>query len=665
MTRERKAVPSKAEEAPYRLALLGGFRLVSPVGDEIEIASRKGRALMAFLATQDRRWATRETLAELLWEGHEPANAKANLRQLLSRLRRAFPASRPGPIHTARDRIGLDAELIEVDVWSFEEAVRRGAAHDLNASFDIYRGRFLAGTDVRGGMVEDWLDQCRGRFQQLACEATWRLASLAKERAQWAEVVRQAKRLLALDSLREDAHRLLMEAHVAQGRKTLALRAYRECAAVLWRELAVRPEPETVRLYNVIHTSRKNGAAPSSPARTQHRDRWPLTALAFKTIGGDPALRGFADGLVEDIATDLTRYSGLPTVATDSVPASTESLTGKWRMAQELGVRFLLEGSVRRLDERVRITARIVDTLSGKSLWAERYDRRLDDDLAAQDEITARVVSAHGQTIRSAWASELRHRLPSDLTPRERCLLAQANLGDPDRPRYEEARRLADEALAVDRDSAQGLAIAALVDLVSATCRWTDAPDALREGAYESARRAVELDWQDHFAHAVLGFCQTWHRQHDLAVESFQQAVMLNPHAADTRARFANSLVFAGHPDESLRQAEAAIRLDPRCPPHVLHFQGRAHFAARRYAAAERVFARSTTLTSGWPWAHLMLAATRAAMDNMDAARLGVAAGLRISPRLCLDDVPHSWPFRNPKDLDRLLSLLRQAGLPG
>jgi tetratricopeptide (TPR) repeat protein len=200
--------------------------------------------------------------------------------------------------------------------------------------------------------------------------------------------------------------------------------------------------------------------------------------------------------------------------------------------------------------------------------------------------------------------------------------------------------------------------------LLDFTSRWVDDPDQAIRRSYEIARKAVSLDSHSFYAYQSLGMAQVWLGRHDQAVASLRRAIELNPNDADTHAHFTNILVFAGRPDDAIEELETAMRLNPRYPEWYLQHQGRAYFTQGRYEEAASDFERVVTLNPGWPWAHLILAAARAALGKIEDAKAGVAEARKISPALTLGHVPKAWPFKNPADLGHLVDLLRQAGLP-
>jgi adenylate cyclase len=425
-------------------------------------------------------------------------------------------------------------------------------------------------------------------------------------------------------------------------------------------------------LKNISRPVRVWQWSPTVPAATATTDtplplpdKPSIAVLAFDNMSGDPEQEYFSDGIAEDIITELSRYPDFMVIARNSSFVYKGKSIDLTQVASDLGVRFVLEGSVRKAGNRIRVTAQLIEASTSGHIWAERFDRELVDIFAVQDEITAQIVSALGRSIQAFELRQSRRKPPTNLDAYDKCLQALANMSSPDHMRYAEARRLAREAIALDPDYARAYAVVAQTQLVSFTSRWLDDPEGSLDAAYKNAQAAVALDDHNFLAYNILGLCQVWLRRHDLAIASLQHALELNPNEAFTRANLANALVFAGQPQEALDQVEIAMRLDPHGRPTYPHFRGRAYFAQRQYKNAELAFAQAVTEAPGWPWGHLMLAAVQAALGNDDAARAEVEEALKISPDINLGFVPQSWPFREQSELDHLIDLLKRAGLPG
>jgi len=413
-----------------------------------------------------------------------------------------------------------------------------------------------------------------------------------------------------------------------------------------------------VRVFRVDDDSTSLRQLPPLP------DKPSIAVLPLDNLSGDPKQEYFSDGITEDIIAELARYPDFLVIARNSSFVYKGRPVDMKQVAGELGVHFILEGSVRKAGSRVRVVAQLIDAISGGHIWAERFDRELDDIFEVQDEITAQIVSALGQSIQNFRLRESRRKEPANMDSYDKCLQASAQLPNPDRTPFTDARRLAQEAITLDPELAQAHAIVGWTQLISFTSRWPDDPEGTLEDSYETGQRAIALDDHNFLAHTVLGLCQIWQRRHDLGIASLERAVALNPNEATTRAYFSVSLVFAGEPERALAEIEIAMRLNPHYPATYPNFRGRAYFVQGRYEEAEIDFNQSAANAPRWPGGRLILAATEAALGKLDAARSNVGTVLEISPEIKLANLSTNWPFRDESVFEHFAKLLEKAGLP-
>jgi TolB-like protein/Flp pilus assembly protein TadD len=662
-----------AEEHTARLSLtlFAGFGLHDPAGASVRLPTRNARALLAFLAVQPGQPQSREKLMALLWGERSDKQARHSLNQTLVHIRKAVPGTDDRTLDSDRESVTCVPGSITVDALKFRELV----AERPKEAMDLYKGPFLDGIGIKEAAFEDWLSAQRSELHGLACEALKAQCERFVEEGRHAEAIEAAKRLVTLDPLREDAHRQLMRLYHEAGDRTSALKQYQACAETLERELDVGPTSETTRLFDEIKSKGKGsgaGKGDDDPDRhfgidaarapgTGHEPS--IAVLPFDNLSGEAQQEYFSDGVTEDIITELSRYPDFLVIARNSTFVYKHKVVDHRQISRDLGAQFVLEGSVRRAGKRVRITAQLVDTASGRHVWAERYDRTLDDIFAVQDEIIATIVSRLGDTLHEARIKRARRKDPSSLDAYDKTLQAWAHFNRFSKEDNREARRLAEEAIELEAGYARAHAIVAWAHVMDFSSRWAEDPDEALRQAYTAARKAVSLDDHNFYAYLGLGACETWLGRHDQAIANTRRAIELNPNDADTHAYCANHLVFAGRADGAIEELETAIRLNPYYPEWYLQFLGRAYFVQHRYEEAESAFERVVTVNPGWPWAHLILAATRAALGKTEEAEAEVAKARKISPALTLAHVPKAWPFKDPADLDHLAEMLREAGL--
>jgi len=668
---------AKKHTARWSLKLFGGFELYDPSGARVRLPTKNARALLAYLAVQPGRPQHREKLMTLLWGERSDKQSRHSLNQTLVQIRKAVPGTEGGFLQSDRESVTFVPGPIDVDVLKFRELVAEGPG----AAVASYKGPFLEGLGIREAAFDDWLSNQRSELHSLACEALKAERERCVEEGRLAEAIDVAKRLVALDPLREDAHRDLMRLYHETGDRPSALRQYRICAEILERELDVTPASETTRVFEAIKRRETGSEGAGSEGGSRNGDphhrlgadaaatprmgsKPSIAVLPFQNMGGDPEQEYFSDGVTEDIITELSRYPDFLVIARHSTFVYKHNTVELGQIARNLGVQFVLEGSVRKVGNSVRISAQLIDASNGTHLWAERYDRTLDDIFAVQDEITGTIVGALGETLQETSVRRALRTDPSCLDAYDKTLQAWSYFKRFNREDNLEARRLAKAAVELDAGYARAHAIVAWTHLMDFSSLWSDDPDEALRDSYDAATKAVSLDDHNSYAYLGLGACETWLGRHDQAVANVRRAIMLNPNDADSHAVFANLLVFAGHGNEALDELETAMRLNPHYPESYLQYLGRAYFTQRRYEEAEKAFERVVTMNPGWPWARLILSATRAALGKIEEAKTEMTEALKISPRITQAHVSKAWPFRNPADLDHLAEMLRKAGLP-
>ena len=323
---------------------------------------------------------------------------------------------------------------------------------------------------------------------------------------------------------------------------------------------------------------RPAGASPVRPSAFPS-----IAVLPFANLAGDPEQEYFADGITEDLITELSRFQEIRVIARNSVLTYKTKPVRIQEVGHDLGVRYVLEGSVRKAGGRVRITAQLIDAATGHHLWAERFDRELADIFAVQDEVTGRIVA----TLAGKLAESERRRARSGQTENLEaydCVLRGRELWERFTPEANrEARRLYEKAIELDPDYARAYASLAWTYLVEHSERWGNAEDQPLERALELARQGVMVNPASHSNHLALGQVCLSKGLYDEALEALETAIELNPNDADGYAFLARALSFAGRPDEAIDLMDKAQRLNPAAPHWYAWNLGMAYYLARRY----------------------------------------------------------------------------------
>jgi TolB-like protein len=384
-----------------------------------------------------------------------------------------------------------------------------------------------------------------------------------------------------------------------------------------------------------------------------------IAVLPFDNLSGDPEQEYFADGLAEDLITGLSAWGGFPVIARNSSFTYKGRAVDVKQVSRELGVRYVVEGSVRRSGGRVRINAQLIDASSGAHIWAERYDRELADVFAVQDEITEAVVAALYPALWHAERERVVRQAPRNFDAWD-CLLRAWTLllRATDRDAIVEARQLFERAAELDPGLSGAYCGIAATHWFNFSNGWSDSPERSFAEVEAAAKRAVELDGQSAEPHFWLG--RAYWREPERAIAEFELATQLGPSQAFAHASLGMALAMSGRPDEGIGRIERAIRLSPKDPFTFLYlsYLAVAHFAAGRYADALEWARRSLERSPDYAHAQVFLVASYVQLGRIDEARTA-AAVLRQLPSSPTESL--SWI--NDELTARLIDGLRKAGL--
>jgi TolB-like protein/DNA-binding SARP family transcriptional activator/Tfp pilus assembly protein PilF len=739
-----------------RLALLGHFELTGQTGP-IDLTNKKLAGLMAFLSLHAPEPQSREKLMALLWGSHFEAQARQNLRQALTRLRRALG---PSALISNGETVSLSPDAIVCDVTRFETLVDHGSRDALAEAVDLYRDRFLANIDIQQEAWTEWADIQRNRLEGLALDAMIKLGEYELQSGDTESALEVAHRALTLNSLREDAHRLIIRALTASGRRGEALRHYDELVDLLKRQLDVQPDSITRKLVDAVRaeTSQQQRPGPTAPevpvASNALDDRIPvevnglgknemghgqgvvyaaaidpsapplteapqllqassiyggrlrpvflaastllllgagivtwqlwkarpeiasiermafplpdkpsIAVLPFTNLSSEAVQDLTSDGLTESLVNALARNPSLFVIAHASTATYAGQSASPKQVAEELGVRYILEGSVKRAGSSVRVTTQLVDSLSGRVLWSERYDRIADDLLAIEDDVTARIArsldvrivygteQSPGGTHRlDAWSAYLEGRteylkftLAGNTRAREHFLRALEF-----DPTYAEATLALANTYFVEMTGTPkddwGSALATITELDRQAAQIAPRMPRLHElrsmlamtrgdydSALEEAESMVEVDPNGADSHYVLGRMYFFIAQYESAIEHLKTAERINPHSrASYSAHLAFSYLALGQLDEAVSMLEAVAK---RWPDYS---------SATAYLAILYQLAGQET-----------------------EARQQLVLYSRLNPQLTMLAVEQRFsPMRDRALADRIISAARQVGIP-
>ena len=405
--------------------------------------------------------------------------------------------------------------------------------------------------------------------------------------------------------------------------------------------------------------------ASASADRLSPTERPSIAVLPFQNMSGDPEQEYFADGIAEDIITALSRIAWFFVTARNSTFTYKGRAVDVKQVGRELGVRYVLEGSVRRAGQRLRVTAQLIDATTGAHVWAERYDRELSDIFELQDEITRNVVASTQMQIQlsegSITAFADRPSLPVwALVNRAWKLMYEMTPAS-----LRESIRLAEEAVALDPGSGRAQqTLAAALAHFALTGFSKDREQTLAR-ARSMAERAARLNPNDEYAHWVLGVTMGVQREHDRAIAEFERALEINPNCSLAYGSFATVLNFAGYPERSVQNNEIALRSNPRDPTIFYRFTGLAisHFLLGDYDSAIGWGRKAVQMRPDWYQGQVALIASLVEAGRLDEARAVLAEYRAHCPGASLAQV-RCLPCRDPAHLARFVDALRAAGCP-
>ncbi|HEV8718332.1 MAG TPA: adenylate/guanylate cyclase domain-containing protein [Candidatus Binatia bacterium] len=396
-------------------------------------------------------------------------------------------------------------------------------------------------------------------------------------------------------------------------------------------------------------------------------DRPSIVVLPFANMSNDPEQEYFSDGLTEDLTSDLSRISSLFVISRNTAFTYKGKAVKLPEVSRELGVRYVVEGSVRKAGDQVRITAQLVDATKDQHLWSERYDRPLKDIFALQDEIRQKIVLALRVKLTPEEQERFQRAPTNNLEAYDFLLRGQESYFRAVYERKKEAnaqaRQMYEKAVELDPKYAGAYAGLSQTYFLDWFYQWNRNRAQSLEQAFELGQRAVALDDSLSLPHRVLGEAYLWKKQHEQAIAEAERAIALDPNNADGYVNLGNILYLVGRPEEAIGLIEKAIRLNPQYPPLYLLSLGIAYREAGRYEEALAPLKRSLTLNPNFTPAHLNLAACYAELGRLEEARAEMAEVLRLNPNASLEVFRQNFPFKDPAVLERYLDELRKAGM--
>jgi TolB-like protein len=657
--------------AKLSIKLLGGYRVYDGEGNELTLPTRKARALLAFLALSMGQWHSRDRLAGLLWSDRQDAQARHSLTQALGSIRKMAETVEVGLIESDGERIRLLGTETEVDALAFRNMQDR----DPTSAVELYPGPLLDGFSVPDPAFQDWLAGERAVLQEIACSTIERAADSRARSNDTRGAIKLVKRLLALDPYCETGHRRLMEFYAKMGDRTAAIRQYQACERLLRDELSVAPAEET----KVLLRSIKGGTLPSradsgevDEARPETvplsvPDKGSIGVLPFANLSDGAEQEYFADGITEEIIMALSNVRTFTVLARNSTFAYKGKAVDAKEIGSVLGVHYLVEGSVRRAGDRVRVTAKLIDATTGDHIWAERYDGTLDDIFDVQDRITSTIVGTIEPELVRAEARRVGAKRPDNMDAYDHLLRGLGHMYKLTPEDTHEALKCFESA--IELDSKYGLA--------HVYASWCYRRDVQQRGLMlsdEDQRKALNLAYTGLRLARDDPFVLAYSAETIIHIErNFEEGLALIDRAISLNSnshRFWNSKaevhVMRGETEAAIAAAERAIGLSPNNPAiWVSHYCiAKAHLQELRFEQAVRFAKQSIRHNHYNASPYLVWAAAAAQLGHREEARQALEGAIKITPQLTVGRFAEFWPVARYKNLDAYLDGLRKAGLP-
>lgn len=641
--------------------LLGPFQVERPQG--LKLLTRKVEALAAYLALSPGRLRHRGELAELLWGSRDEELARHSLRQALSSIRRSLTKADIDALVTEGDRVGFRSDAVTTDVAQLDTALRDGSPLSLSTLSDLWRGDLLAGMDIREETFEEWLLRERTALRERMLSGLLRLLDQQCQDDPSGPAMNTARMVLRLDPTHEATHRRLMRLHAACNQRDLALRQYRDCAAVLRREFDVAPSAETRRLYEQLlgesgapaPTPAPKSAAAAVPSTARRTSEPPVIILRSVSPATNDATESTIAALLnEDLLAAMSRDRSLRVIepvaaaVADAAPA------------------YVLAGTVRRIGDQARVTTHLTDAGGTTRLWSEQSDLARDRILNFDRNLASQLTAIFRREIQSAEARKALTGNAASLDPWGWYHLGLREMYRFTMPGLRSARDYFRRAISLDPEIAAAHARLAYVFL---QMYWYG-PDEEREQqltlGLAAARQAVGLDPKIAHGHLALGRLYAIKGEFDLAIRALETAIALDGTFAQAHFGLGQAHAAAGDPGGALAPLDRAIALDPQDPHSWTfhHDRAEACFALGRLQEAERSSRIAVGLPNASHFAHATLVAVNGAAGNRDGATAAIAQLRQINPGYTLgvaaEELRH---HANQSFVGEYLGGLQQAGL--
>lgn len=613
----------------WSLQILGGFAL-KRAGEVVDLPNRKDRLLLGFLCLRSGRPASRDKLSSLLWADRAEEQARGSLRQSLAALRGAFGKDGDTIISTDRDSVSVKSLGLHVDVEAFERAAANTAS--LTDALSFYAGPLLEGIEAPSPDYGEWLLPERQRLEDLAASVVERLANAEVSRKDLTTAILLARKLLGRDRLREPVYCALMRMLMRDNQRNEALKLFGECEAALAEELGVKAAEETKKVYrDILAGAEKVEREVVTIAIAPTAERPSIAVMPFHNISREPDLDILCEGLAEDITSGLGRFKLFSVIDRFSSAEIARSTSDALEIGKRLGVDLVVQGSLQRLQDSLRMTVKLVDTTSRAQKWSGQFSLQAADVLSAPDKIMAAILPSINSQVESTFIE--RSRCKPTLAAYEHLLVGIKHLRGYEADDNQLAIEHFDKALAADPGFPLAMAYRGFADIVYHG--YDETPPDILEAATALIRRASILDPEEPRIWWLMGTALAYNNDLDGEEQCYRRSVELNPSDANALAALAMVTVHRDKHELGLSMFREAFRLNPYHPEWYWVDFGSMLFVCGKYEEAIESFSHRR---NPHVWVLSRIAACYAHLDRMEEAKSVVDKIMKMRPGFRLSE---------------------------
>ena len=415
--------------------------------------------------------------------------------------------------------------------------------------------------------------------------------------------------------------------------------------------------------FRPLTKDESSSSQPDVVAEQHTSDNWgaSIAVLPFKNLSSDREQEYFSDGITNDIITDLSRFHDLLVTSSTTAFAYKGKAIDVKEIGRQLGVEYLLEGSVQRVDNKVRINAQLINSRDGNHVWAERYDRELSDIFELQADIVTAIVAALAINVSQAEQNQALKKPPQDLNAYDYYLRGMAHYHSRVKKSNPIAREMFSKAISLDPDYAAAFTGLGLVEFAKVSYGWTEFPGESLKRSYQYGQKAIDLDPNNSTAHELLSSVYTFQNKFDLAILEARQALKLNPNSATIYSQLGWALLWAGQIEESISVLEISLLLDDSSVRNAWYHLGIGYYLKGEYEKALDILEKGLIKRPDFPGYHIIMAATYAQLNRLQDAQDSVATILRFDPFFQVQYF--GTAFQNQDHRMHIADGLRKAGL--